>query len=135
MEIRIGNFSNFFSKIISTQACDLLAGLIPNREEHGLLQTNHLNKLIVFALMWSAGALLELDDRAKMEEHMRTEKCLDLPKIPDGSNETIFEYVVNDAGIKRYLLLNLLLNATVLLFSEFLIKSLLAKSQINRYCG
>jgi len=76
----------------------LLAGLIPNREEHGLLQTAHLNKLIVFALMWSAGALLELDDRSKMEEHMRSLKCLDLPPVSEGSNETIFEYVVNDSG-------------------------------------
>eukprot|EP00111_Clytia_hemisphaerica_P005698 TCONS_00016530-protein len=80
------------------QTCDLLAGLIPNRDENGLLATSHLNKLIVFALMWSAGALLELDDRAKMEEHMRSLKCLDLPPVPAGSNETIFEYVVNDNG-------------------------------------
>ena len=49
--------------------------------------------------MWSAGALLELDDRAKMEEHMRSLKCLDLPPVPAGSNETIFEYVVNDNGM------------------------------------
>lgn len=73
--------------------------MIPNRDENGLLATSHLNKLIVFALMWSAGALLELDDRAKMEEHMRSLKCLDLPPVPAGSNETIFEYVVNDNGL------------------------------------
>lgn len=72
--------------------------MIPNREEHGLLPATHLNKLIVFALMWSTGALLELDDRVKMEEHMRATKSLDLPAIPEGSNETIFEFVVNDAG-------------------------------------
>ena len=48
--------------------------------------------------MWSLGATLELDDRAKMEEHMRSLKCLDLPSVPEGSNETIFEFVVNDSG-------------------------------------
>lgn len=80
------------------QAIDLLDGLIPNREEHGQLPVAHLNKLIVFALMWSTGALLELDDRSKMEMHMRSTKCLDLPNIPAESLETIFEYVVDDNG-------------------------------------
>lgn len=73
-------------------------GLIPNRVEHGALPTAHLNKLIVFSLMWSAGALLELDDRVKMEAHMRSLKCLDLPVISADSGETIFEYVVDDKG-------------------------------------
>ena len=58
----------------------------------------HLSKLIVFALMWSTGALLELDDRVKMEEHMRGTKCLDLPTTSEGSSETIFEYLVDDSG-------------------------------------
>lgn len=73
-------------------------GLIPNRDEHGILPSSYLNKLIVFSLMWSTGALLELDDRARMELHMRNTKSLDLPSIPDGSQETIFEYVVDDNG-------------------------------------
>ena len=86
-------FTNFFFKAI-----DILDGLIPNRDEHGILPSSYLNKLIVFSLMWSTGALLELDDRAKMELHMRNTNSLDLPRIPDGSQETIFEYVVDDNG-------------------------------------
>ena len=47
--------------------------------------------------MWSLGALLELEDRAKMEEFtMAHPSGLDLPPIKEG--ETIFEYVVDDHG-------------------------------------
>ena len=87
------------------QSIDLLDGLIPNRDEHGILPLSHLSKLIVFALMWSAGALLELDDRAKMEQHMRATQVLDLPDIPEGSQETIFEYVVDENGVCHLTLL------------------------------
>ena len=58
------------------QAMDLLSGLIPC-EEHESGQTSvqltpeHLERLYIFAVMWSVGALLELDDRAKMEQFMR----------------------------------------------------------------
>ena len=48
--------------------------------------------------MWSVGALLELDDRAKVEEFMRRNFELDLPPISEGSSDTIFEFLVNDAG-------------------------------------
>ena len=58
------------------QAMDLLSGLIPY-EEHESGQTSvqltpeHLERLYIFAVMWSVGALLELDNRAKMEQFMR----------------------------------------------------------------
>lgn len=80
------------------QATDLLDGLIPREDGAQPLKTAHLNKLIVFSIMWSCGALLELDDRYLMEQEMRAPNCLDLPEIPEGSNETIFEYAVNDEG-------------------------------------
>ena len=48
--------------------------------------------------MWSVGALLELDDRAKMEEFTRGNFELDLPPIDEGSLDTIFEFLVNEAG-------------------------------------
>lgn len=48
--------------------------------------------------MWSVGALLELDDRAKMEEFTRAKFVLDLPPIAEGSQDTIFEFLVNEAG-------------------------------------
>ncbi|XP_006824996.1 dynein axonemal heavy chain 8-like, partial [Saccoglossus kowalevskii] len=81
------------------QSLDLLQGLIPSKDEAGILSANHLEKLFIFALMWSLGALLELEDRAKMENFIvNHESVLDLPKIDPGSGHTIFEFVVNSKG-------------------------------------
>ena len=52
----------------------------------------------MFALMWGVGALLELDDRAKMEEFLVNHGKLSLPDIDKGSQETIFEFVVDSYG-------------------------------------
>ena len=58
------------------QAMDLLSGLIPYEEHESgqmsvQLTPEHLERLYIFAVMWSVGALLELDNRAKMEQFMR----------------------------------------------------------------
>lgn len=47
------------------QALDLLEGLVSVFEEGKDVNVAHLQKLIVFTIMWSLGALLELDDRKK----------------------------------------------------------------------
>ena len=72
------------------QSLDLLEGLI-NKDKAP--SSDVLGRLYVFALMWSAGALLELFDRKKLEDFLVEKKCLDLP--PTKAEETIFEYVVN----------------------------------------
>ena len=48
------------------QAINLLEGLIPGGEDEKNLTPQYLSKIIVFAIMWSLGALLELDDRRKV---------------------------------------------------------------------
>jgi len=48
------------------QALDLLEGLIPESEDNKDISPNHLKLLIVFSIMWSLGALLELGDRQKV---------------------------------------------------------------------
>ncbi|KAK3588114.1 hypothetical protein CHS0354_012171 [Potamilus streckersoni] len=79
------------------QACDLLEGLIPKRDDKGTLQASHLEKLFIFSLMWSLGALLELEDRSKMENFMlKHGSNLDFPKL--SGDQTIFEYLVDDKG-------------------------------------
>ena len=81
-----------------SQATDLLEGLIPKRDDKGTLPAPHLEKLFIFALMWSLGALLELEDRAKMEAFMAAHQSkLCLPPVKD--DETIFEYLVDEKGI------------------------------------
>ena len=79
------------------QACDLLEGLIPTKEDKSQLPRNHMEKLFIFAIMWSMGALLELDDRAKLEQFMlKHESGFSYPTVQ--SDETIFEYVVDSSG-------------------------------------
>jgi len=59
------------------QALDLLEGLIPESEDNKDISSNHLKLLIVFAVMWSLGALLELSDRRKVSVvPSQTYKCL-----------------------------------------------------------
>ncbi|KAK6967898.1 dynein heavy chain 8 axonemal, partial [Biomphalaria glabrata] len=80
------------------QMCDLLEGLIPaSVEERKNMTANHMEHLFIFALMWSLGALLELDDRTKMQEFLLKHKSkLNFPKIT--GDETIFEYLVAADG-------------------------------------
>ncbi|KAF3703904.1 Dynein heavy chain 5, axonemal Axonemal beta dynein heavy chain 5 Ciliary dynein heavy chain 5 [Channa argus] len=78
------------------QTIDLLQGLLPAAEEkpgyHG-----DAGRLFVFVVMWSLGALLELEDRAKMEAFLKAHNSsLDLPHTED--DQTIFEFMVNEQG-------------------------------------
>ncbi|XP_043531467.1 dynein axonemal heavy chain 8-like [Chiloscyllium plagiosum] len=78
------------------QSINLLEGLL----EVGVnVNDVQLRRLFVFGLMWSVGALLELDSRAKLEKFLQTHNSnLDLPAIPAGSPETMFEFLVNQQG-------------------------------------
>ncbi|XP_021362874.1 dynein heavy chain 5, axonemal-like isoform X1 [Mizuhopecten yessoensis] len=78
------------------QAIDLLEGLIPRGEEGKDIKPDHLKRLIVFAIMWSVGALLELEDRKKIQEFMQTNGNLPLPTLAE--DDTIFEYMVGENG-------------------------------------
>uniref|UniRef100_A0A672LPL1 Dynein, axonemal, heavy chain 5 like n=1 Tax=Sinocyclocheilus grahami TaxID=75366 RepID=A0A672LPL1_SINGR len=78
------------------QTIDLLQGLLPAVEEKHLTAA-HIKRLFIFAVMWSVGALLELDDRAKMEVFLKKHNAkLDLPTTQ--GDQTIFEFVVSATG-------------------------------------
>lgn len=79
------------------QSVNLLESLIPGKQAGGLSNSQHLERLFVFCLMWSLGALLELDDRDKLEAYIREhESCLDVPETQPG--ETMFEFMVDRSG-------------------------------------
>ncbi|NXH30788.1 DYH8 protein, partial [Myiagra hebetior] len=81
------------------QSINLLEGLIPLKEERGVSPTQNLHKLFNFAIMWSLGALLELDSRDKLEAFIRAhDNKLDLPKISPGTNQTMYEFYVSNDG-------------------------------------
>jgi len=50
------------------QALDVLEGLFTCSDENKELDVHHVQKLIVFAIMWSLGALLERNDRKKVSD-------------------------------------------------------------------
>ncbi|XP_062284222.1 dynein axonemal heavy chain 8-like [Scomber scombrus] len=79
------------------QSVNLLEGLIPTKETGGLVGNKHMERLFVFCVMWSVGALLELEDRDKLEAFIRAhESDIDVPQTQTG--ETMFEYMVNSNG-------------------------------------
>ncbi|XP_074845897.1 dynein axonemal heavy chain 8 [Carettochelys insculpta] len=81
------------------QSINLLEGLIPSKEEGGISSPAHLHKLFAFGLMWSLGALLELDSRDKLEAFIRAnDNKLDLPEVPKGTIQTMYEFHVTDYG-------------------------------------
>ncbi|XP_025057270.1 dynein heavy chain 5, axonemal-like [Alligator sinensis] len=78
------------------QAIDLLQGLLADQDEKQPSQ-EHIARLFVFAIMWSVGALLELDDRVKMELFLRSHSAvLELPAV--NGEETMFEFGISDCG-------------------------------------
>ncbi|KAK1795394.1 hypothetical protein P4O66_010566 [Electrophorus voltai] len=71
-------------------------GLLSAGEEKHL-SADHISRLFVFALMWSVGALLELDDRSKMEVFLRNHPVLlDMPSPQE--DQTIFEFMISESG-------------------------------------
>ncbi|KAL2308160.1 hypothetical protein Nmel_001164 [Mimus melanotis] len=78
------------------QAIDLLEGLLSGFDEKQLSE-EHIARLFVFALMWSAGALLEPDDKLKMELFLRKHSAVkELPAV--SGEETMFEFGINACG-------------------------------------
>ncbi|KAL0129655.1 hypothetical protein PUN28_001727 [Cardiocondyla obscurior] len=80
------------------QCIDLLEGLnVGNSDPTKILPDQHIEKLFLFSIMWSLGAMLELDGRFALQEYLinHESKC-NWPKYT--SDETIFEYLVSDDG-------------------------------------
>ncbi|XP_062835458.1 dynein axonemal heavy chain 5 isoform X2 [Anolis carolinensis] len=82
------------------QSINMLQGLIPCKEQGGEITAEFLERLYIFSLMWSIGALLELEDRRKMERWLCGHETirLDLPNIPETSEDTMFDYYVTNDG-------------------------------------
>lgn len=76
------------------QCCTVLGGLYSDQAATNEL---HLKRYYLMGLMWSIGALLELDDRNKLEGFLRENSRLDLPECGD-STATIFDYYVDKTG-------------------------------------
>eukprot|EP00767_Chilomastix_cuspidata_P003100 gnl/Chilomastix_cuspidata/322.p1 GENE.gnl/Chilomastix_cuspidata/322~~gnl/Chilomastix_cuspidata/322.p1 ORF type:complete len:2547 (-),score=680.75 gnl/Chilomastix_cuspidata/322:1353-8993(-) len=86
----------------------LLDALLPAVEREARntqeLPAEHVKKIVAFALMWTIGGLLELDDRNKLSEMFATEftSVLPLPNDLSVSEEenhrSLFDYFVDETG-------------------------------------
>ncbi|KAK7114140.1 hypothetical protein V1264_000252 [Littorina saxatilis] len=90
---------------VITQATRLLQGMIPDKEDKDYvpMTPTHYERLYIFTIMWSVGAFLELDDRAKLEVFIRTSMdfLLDLPKLQD-QDATMYDYYVDKHGAWKH---------------------------------
>ncbi|KAL5262750.1 hypothetical protein ACHWQZ_G008223 [Mnemiopsis leidyi] len=82
--------------ILVAQFISIINGLLPPADAAKQPSNAHLERLYVFALMWSMGAILELEDRVKFQAFLEEKGGLSLPKCD--SDTTIFEYYVTDDG-------------------------------------
>ncbi|CAL4075211.1 unnamed protein product, partial [Meganyctiphanes norvegica] len=96
---------------IITQALTLLTGLLPDEDDDGEFRlrtrrrrgsihvAEHIERLFVFALMWSLGAFLEEPDRIKLHHQFKEEyHFLDLPPCRLNTLDTIFDFKVDVNG-------------------------------------
>lgn len=84
---------SFFQAITDAQPDVPKSGATPRATRQ------HLERLYVFAVVWSVGAYLEKDDRAKMSDYITTNfNHLNLPPVNPDGDETLFDFVVEPDG-------------------------------------
>ncbi|XP_018342058.1 PREDICTED: dynein heavy chain 8, axonemal [Trachymyrmex septentrionalis] len=98
VQIKLQTKMKLLEAIYIRQCIDLLEGLnVGNSDPSKTLSEQHIEKLFLFSLMWSLGALLELDGRFALQEYLvNHESNCNWPKYTE--DETIFEYLVSDDG-------------------------------------
>jgi dynein heavy chain, axonemal len=82
-----------------SSALRLLRGLLPYNEEGVAIKIkpDHVEKLAIFAFMWSIGGLLELNDKKKVDTFLREKTELDVPK-KQRDEDIVYDYVVDENG-------------------------------------
>ncbi|XP_060805314.1 dynein axonemal heavy chain 8 [Amyelois transitella] len=86
------------------QAVDVLTGLLQIEIPGGKMHTDrHLERLFIFSMMWSLGAVLELDARTRMAEYMtKLPVKMDWPGAKSKEWVMPFEYMVNETGVWQH---------------------------------
>lgn len=71
-------------------------------ETNRRLSQEHLHRLFVFSLVWSAGALLDLDGAKKFDAFLREKfPNLEWPSSRLHPEATVFDFVVNADGTSK----------------------------------
>ncbi|XP_075210479.1 dynein heavy chain 8, axonemal kl-3 [Lycorma delicatula] len=87
------------------QCVDIIMGLVDtggeekkSGQEEKIHSSIHMERLFLFSMIWSLGAVLELDDRKKLENFiLRHESKMNWPKL-ESEFDTIFDYLVGESG-------------------------------------
>ncbi|XP_043247781.1 dynein axonemal heavy chain 8 [Colletes gigas] len=98
VQTRLPTKMTILEAIYIRQCIDLLEGLLcSDKDPAKVLSANHIEKIFLFSLMWSLGAVLELEERNALQEFLinHASKC-NWPQCKE--DETIFEYLVSDHG-------------------------------------
>jgi dynein heavy chain len=74
-----------------------LGDKLPDQWERVSLSREHLSRLFTFAFLWGVCCLLEPHDRANLMGELRKHGDLDLPVIPKGRKDVLWDYYVDPA--------------------------------------
>ncbi|XP_055595824.1 dynein axonemal heavy chain 8 [Uranotaenia lowii] len=99
VQTRLDAKMKILEAIYIRQCCDILQGLLKPPEDGTISDIPHaqLERIFLFSVMWSLGAVLELEDRDKMNDFViKHPSKMHWPKVQPG--ESIFEYVVSESG-------------------------------------
>ncbi|KAI9021920.1 dynein heavy chain and region D6 of dynein motor-domain-containing protein [Hyaloraphidium curvatum] len=83
---------NAYFDTLSTLLSGLLTGSTSNRD--------HLERVLVFALSWTFGSMLDNAERIRLQDFLFTSfaEHLPFPTMSDRSSQTLFEYFVDSSG-------------------------------------
>ncbi|XP_055711493.1 dynein axonemal heavy chain 8-like [Phlebotomus papatasi] len=77
------------------QCTDILNCLI--KSQSGILEEDVVQKLALYSMIWSLGALLDTNDRKKLQKYIQNHPAsLPWPKVSD--DQSIFDFFINDIG-------------------------------------
>ncbi|XP_026846872.1 dynein heavy chain 8, axonemal [Drosophila persimilis] len=94
LQSRLTTKMRILEAIYIRQMLDIMDGLLMDMS---IYSEKALERVFLFSMMWSLGAVLELSEREKLEEFLvKHPSKLRWPKR--GVNETIFEYYVDENG-------------------------------------
>ena len=75
---------------------DLVSGVMPSSSHHATTQPKSLLKYLTFSIAWGLGGMLSVDDRRKLHSLIVELGQFDLPAIDPESDDTIFEYFIDE---------------------------------------
>jgi len=90
--------------VIGVMKCSVIASILkiidcflrPWKETKEVIPDDRMERMVVYGVMWGMGGLLELDERKKLDQHLRAISS----QIPgSGTTEVCFDFRLDDKGM------------------------------------